>query len=119
MTNKKANDLGCRYFDPNETMKQIHFVNPHLAICWGINKQVKCIHKDDEFEGWYKVMLLKVNANHWKKYVAITLSFMDLYDIHLVDDDLNVVEEVATEVYAEDLSTIIDDRIERIASYKN
>ena len=113
-----AQELGCRHFSPKVTMAQITQINPQFAVCWGIDKEVLVMNKDEEIENLYQVLLFKVNANHWKKYVAITLNFGDLYDIHLVDMDMNVVEQVATDIFADTLSYVIDKRIERVPEYK-
>ena len=114
---KNYTEVGCRQFNPNETLKQICFINPHLHLCWGMSNKIVVYGKDEYNE--VKGMMFKVKGHHWKKYVLITLNFADYYDVHLVNNDGQVVEEVSTDVPFEELSRIIDNRIEKLAHYTN
>jgi len=43
----------------------------------------------------------------------ITLNFMDWYEVHLLDNDYNVIERIGGDICFEDLVEVIDRRIER------
>lgn len=100
---------GYRQFNPKETMKVLTH-NPMVFFSWGVSGKVKTFGTNEygEVEG----MLLKVNGRKWKKYVLIMLNFYDWYEVHLVNEKYELVEEVGTDICFEDLVEIIDNRIE-------
>jgi hypothetical protein len=100
---------GMRTFNPNETMKVLTH-NPMIFWSWGVSGKIKTFGTDEY--GEVKGMLLKVNGRKWKKYVLIMLNFMDWYEVHLVNEKYELVEEVGNEICFEDLVEIIDNRIE-------
>ena len=100
---------GYRQFNPKETMKVLTH-NPMVFFSWGVSGKIKTFGTNEygEVEG----MLLKVNGRKWKKYVLIMLNFYDWYEVHLVNEKYELVEEVGTDICFEDLVEIIDNRIE-------
>ena len=111
MTTQNTNleSIGVRYFNPNETMKVLTH-NPLVFFSWGVNRKLITIGKDEY--GEVKGLMLKVNGRKWKKNVLIMLNFYDWYEVHLVNEKYELVEEVGTDICFEDLVEIIDRRIE-------
>ena len=72
---------------------------------------VEAFKYTDEY-GEVKGMLLKVKGRKWSKYVLIMLNFLDWYEVHLVNEKFELVEEVGNEICFTDLVEIIDNRIE-------
>lgn len=65
-----------------------------------------------------KALLFRVSGHHFKGLVAITLNGRDLYDFHLVTLINREVVYTATDIFFEDLVERIDEKIEKIATYK-
>lgn len=65
-----------------------------------------------------KALLFRVSGHHFKGIVAITLNGRDLYDFHLLNIRRDVVH-TETDIFFEDLVNRIDEKIERIPSYKD
>jgi hypothetical protein len=103
-------NIGERVFDPNQTMSVL---TQDISVywSWGVQGKIKLVGL--EKDGWCKGMILKVNGYKWKKYVMITLNFMDWYEVHLLDNDYNVIERIGGDICFEDLVEVIDRRIER------
>lgn len=105
---KKLKPLLGVSFNLKETYKQLT-VNKNTFFSWGVSKILNLFG-----EG----MILKVNGNHHKGYVMITLNGMDLYDVYILNNKFDVIETYNS-IYCDILSEVIDNRIERIPSYKN
>lgn len=95
-----------REFNSLETMKVLTH-NMMTYFSWGVSKKY-CVAN--------KGLLLKVSGNHHKGWVLITLAWDDTYSVYIVSNKGEIVDEY-TEVYFDELSEIIDNRIERIAEY--
>jgi hypothetical protein len=61
-------------------------------------------------------LLMNVNGHHYKSYVFIILAYNDTYTVHLVNNRGRVTETF-NEVYFDQLTDVIDNRIERISAY--
>jgi hypothetical protein len=63
-----------------------------------------------------KGLIFKVNGNHHKGYVLITLGWNDTYNVYIISTHGNIVNEYK-EVYCDMLVEVIDNRIEYIEDY--
>ena len=106
---KKLKKLGCRDFNPLETLQLLSY-NRIIWMTWGVpTESIKVIGT--------KGLLFRVNGNHYKGLILVTLSFMDLYDVHFVTEEGEVTEKIE-ELYFDQLSEVIDNRIEKIKEYR-
>jgi hypothetical protein len=95
-----------REFDPKETMLVLK--SDLLKYwSWGVSKVTNYMKKG---------LMLKVNGNHHKGLVFITLSWMDTYTVYIMNNVGRVLDKYE-DVYFDDLVEIIDNRIERIPEY--
>jgi hypothetical protein len=63
-----------------------------------------------------KGLFFKVNGNHHKGYVLITLDWSDTFDVHIINTKNRVIDTF-TGVYIDQLFDVIDERIEKIPTY--
>jgi len=62
----------------------------------------------------------KVNGNHHKGHVLVSLNFSDTYDVYICsirNDKMDIKEEISG-LYFDEFGTWIDDKIEMIEEYK-
>ena len=102
--------LTCREFNPDETVLILRR-NMWGYLSWGVSK-LMCYPNVNSCTG----LFLKVNGHHHKGWVFITLSFLDLFDVHILNNQYRVLETIEG-IYNEDLFDTIDKRIERIPEY--
>jgi hypothetical protein len=100
--------LTCRYLDQEETMILLR-MRPNLLRfwSWGVSKVIPFLDCG---------LLLRVNGHHHKGWVFITLNGLDLYDVHLLNCQFKLKESIK-DIHFDDLSVIIDNKIERIPEY--
>ena len=110
MTHSELHDFvtkkGEREFDPRQTLE----VLTHSRMTywsWGVSKLLNMFNKG---------LCLKVSGHHHKGWVVITLSYLDTYSIYIVSNKGEVKDEYH-EVYFDQLTELIDNRIERIPEY--
>jgi hypothetical protein len=96
-----------REFNPNETMQWLTMNKP-MYWSWGVEKKLNVEEK---------ALLLKVNGHHLKGWVAIVLAWDDTYSVYYIDS--KGIKEEQHNVYCDMLQDVIDDRIERIAEYRD
>ena len=96
-----------REFNTNETLSVLKY-NPPIFWSWGATEFTN-------FED--KALMFKVNGVHHKGYVLITLAYDDTYKVYIVSNKAEVLSEY-TMVYFDDLTELIDDKIERVVEYK-
>ena len=104
--------LTCRSFNPDETLQVLKGTNLWVFFSWGVSKLLRIPKKNYGYVG----LLMKVNGCHHKGYVLITLNFLDLYDVHLLNNQYKVKESI-TDIYFDELFNVIDGKIERIPEY--
>ncbi len=106
---KHIMDMGERDFHPDETMKVLtHSVNLFTFVSWGVSKIMvvgKC--EDDYVRG----MIFKVHTPRYKGMVLITLSFMDYYEVRLLDEGYNVTDIRNNDIMFTELVETINDLI--------
>ena len=92
-----------REFDPNVTMRQL-LTQPNILGCWGAHNFKNISNK---------CLLFQVNGRLHKGVVGVFLGFDDLYNVFLLDKDLNFFPSLTLYgVYAEDLVMAIDRIVE-------
>lgn len=101
-------EKGQRDFNVTETLLVLRH-NRMTYWSWGVSKLLNMFDKG---------LCLKVSGNHHKGWVIITLSFMDTYSVYIVSNKGEVKNEYH-DVYFDQLTEIIDNRIERIKEYKH
>lgn len=104
---ENMDSLCCREFDVQETLQLLHHPTPAIFWSWGVEQKFNYNHKG---------LLLKVDAHRHKGWLLISLSFMDLYDVHLFED--GKIKDSIKELYFDQLLNTIDDRIEKIDGYE-
>ena len=104
--NQFVNQKGEREFDPRQTLEVLTH-NRMTYWSWGVSKLLNMFNKG---------LCLKVSGNHHKGWVIITLSYLDTYSVYIVSNKGEVKDEYH-EVYFDQLTELIDDRIERIPEY--
>lgn len=96
-----------REFNISETVKLITNSGP-IFFSWGVSKFFYLSNKG---------LLFKVNGNHHKGYVLITLAWNDTYNVYIMSTHGNVKTEL-NEVYYDMLVDVIDNEIEYVEDYK-
>lgn len=104
---ENMDSLCCRSFDVKETLALLYHPNPSVAWSWGIEQKVN--YND-------LGLLLKVNAHRHTGWLLISLSFMDLYDVHLFED--GKIKQSIKGLYFDQLRDSIDEVIEKIDEYE-
>jgi hypothetical protein len=92
-----------RPFSMNETLDVLRH-NITIFWSWGVSKM-------HNFEN--KALVLKVSGYHHKGFVFITLAWDDTYSVYIVSNKGEIQEEYKN-VFFDELTEIIDNRIERI-----
>ena len=100
-----------RGFNPNETM-QVLTHNVSVYWSWGVSKRIAYRNDEQQVTG----LLLKVNGNHHKGYVLITLDWMDVYEVTIINNRGRILNKYEN-VYMDMLTEVIDNRIEKIPDY--
>ena len=95
-----------RDMNQQETLRLLQSYGP-LFWSWGAHAFIR-IGK--------KALRMMVSGHHHKGHIYISVNGLDLYDVTLTTAKGKIVETL-TDIYCEDLFTIIDNRIERIAEY--
>lgn len=95
-----------REFNPQETLQVLKH-NIYIFWSWGVSKMYN--HKN-------KVLILKVSGHHHKGYVLISLGWDDTYTVRIITTHGKVLNTY-TGIYFDQLTEIIDNRIERIPDY--
>ena len=104
--NQFVSNKGEREFNVQETL-QVLTHNRMTYWSWGVSKLINMFNKG---------LCLKVGGHHHKGWVIITLSYLDTYSVYIVSNS-GVVKNEYHEVYFDQLTELIDDRIERIPEY--
>jgi hypothetical protein len=96
-----------REFNPNETLSVLKY-NPSIFWSWGATEFTN-------FED--RALMFKVSGHHHKGYVLITLAYDDTYKVYIVSNKAEILNEYEM-VYFDDLTELIDNRIEKIKDYQ-
>lgn len=100
-------EYGVREFNPNETLSLLNKYTFRFWS-WGANGFKNVANKG---------LFFKVQGHHHKGYVLITLNFADLYDVRLFTTTGNLKDTI-TDLYFDQLFDAIDEKVEKIAAYK-
>jgi hypothetical protein len=96
-----------REFNLNETMAVLRY-NPSIFWSWGANQFTNVENR---------ALLFRVSGHHHKGWVLITLAYDDTYSVYIVTNRAQVLNEYKM-VYFDDLTELIDNRIEKIKDYQ-
>lgn len=91
---------------PRETMQVLSY-DKIKFWSWGANN-----FKNLEGKGVY----FKVNGHHHKGYVMICLHPSDTFDVYFISTHGNIKEH-CTNVYVDELTDLIDRKVEKIQAY--
>ena len=97
-----------REFNLEETQQWLILGNASIYWSWGVSKRINYSNK---------ALLMRVNGNHFKGWVAITLAWDDTYSLYYIKEDGTIKEEQHN-VYCDMLRDVIDSEIEKIAEYR-
>jgi len=97
-----------RDFNPKETLQWLT-ANKIMYFSWGSNDL-------RNFEN--KALAIKVSGHHHKGQILITLGWNDTYTLRLINTT-GKVTGTFTDIYCDQLAEFIDNKIERIPSYKH
>lgn len=100
--------LGCREFDPRETMNQIIQGGSEKFLDWKISKELFRVFRNNNERNGIVGLLMKVNHKNYSDMVYITLSFWDYYNVYFFDRDFNMVHSIE-EIDCENIFDAIDD----------
>lgn len=89
-------------FNPDETMQVLRH-NIAVFASWGVSKAFKLNSKG---------LALKVSGRYLKGWVLITLSPLDLYDVHLLNYQAKKILTSIEGIYFDELVEVIDQYIE-------
>ena len=93
-------------FDMKETLSVLK-CDIRIFFSWGVSKITNLMGKG---------LILTVNGHHHKGHVLITLSYDDTYSVYIVNRLGKILNEYKM-VYFDQLTEIIDNRIERVPDY--
>lgn len=96
-----------REFNSTETFKLLTS-NLMVYFSWGVSK--KYVFDD-------KSIVLKVSGRHHKGFVLITLGYEDLYNVYLISNKGEYIDEMKG-LYFDQLTECIDGKVERIPEYR-
>jgi hypothetical protein len=107
MLKKSVSELLMSEFNTDETLSILRS-NISIFWSWGVERY---------FNVEDRGLMMKVNGNHHKGWVLITLGWNDYYRVHILTKYGEVLDSF-TEVCFDELIQTIDDRIERIEEYE-
>jgi hypothetical protein len=105
--NEVLKSAGERDFNPQETMQWLK-ANPLWLMTWAARDFTR-------FED--KALFFKVSGHHHKGIVLITLAWDDTYTVRLLSTQWNEKAKFEN-VYCDELASLIDEKVERIADYE-
>ncbi|WP_064967627.1 hypothetical protein [Tenacibaculum ovolyticum] len=104
---KFKEEFAERPFNQKETIQWLTY-NKIIAMSWGYQKPTAL----DEYG-----LMFKVNGNHHKGWVLITLAGNDTYTLRFFSTQFNETKDKITEVYCDVLQETVDNAIEKIKEY--
>ena len=105
--NEVLKSVGERDFNPQETMQWLK-ANPLWLMTWAARDFTR-------FED--KALFFSVSGHHHKGIVLITLAWDDTYTVRLLSTQWNEKAKFEN-VYCDELASLIDEKVERIADYE-
>ena len=102
-------EASCREFVASDAVKAVK-LNVMKFICWGVERFIA------DKTPITKFIQFDVRGLKFKGTVYLFLNGADLYDVYYVKD--GKIEDKRTDVYFDELTDVIDERIEYIESYE-
>jgi hypothetical protein len=109
MIDIEAKAKHCREFSVVETKKQLYFFGKIKVFSWGAHNWVN-------FQN--KALRFTVQGRHFRGHVYIFLNGADLYDVYYCSNRGNI-KMIDTDMYFDQLTEIIDRKVEYVPEYKN
>ena len=100
--------VSCREVDANYILNILRS-NISIFWSWGSNNLI-------DLNG--KGLRLTVSGHHFKGHIYIVLNGADLFDIYYCSNH-GTIKDVHENIYFDQLSEVIDNKIERIDDYKD
>ena len=100
-----------RYFDAQTTINQLNAGGRQKVWSWGFHNPVAFADKRNVY-----ALRFTVNGRLFKGHIYIVLNGADLYDIYYCSNRGNI-KMVDNDIFCEDLTDVIDRKIERIKKY--
>ena len=98
----------CSPMDAQTTISQLYAGGKAIVWSWGANNWINIQNKALRFT---------VKGNHFKGHIYIFLNGLDLYDIYYCSNR-GTIKIIDTDIFCEDLTEVIDRKIEYISDYK-
>jgi len=98
----------CREMDARTTMSQLNAGGREKVRSWGAHN----------YFNLGRGLRFNVQGNHFTGHVYIVLNGADLYDIYYCSNQ-GTIKEIKTDIYCEDLTDVIDRKVEYIKDYQN
>ncbi len=107
---KTINELNKEHYSKFEDMQALvsAMVKNPKVWCWGARGWTN-------IEG--KILRFRVSGHLFKGVVYIGVNGSDLFDIYLANVK-GVIRQQISDIYLDDLITVIDEKVEKIADYK-
>lgn len=102
----EINKIVCRDVDANYILKILRN-NMSIYFSWGTNNLI-------DLDG--KGLRFTVSGNHHKGHVYVVLNGGDLFDIYYTSNR-GTIKDIHKDIFFDQLTEIIDNKIERIADY--
>jgi hypothetical protein len=105
--NQTVSPLVEREFNLKETIMILRN-NDSIFWSWGVSRMINFMNKG---------LLFKVSGHHHKGWVLVTLGWEDLYKVHIISNK-GVVKNSYEGIFFNQLTEVIDNRIEKIKEYQ-
>ena len=119
ISNKQLIDFCCRDFQPDVLMEQIHEGHKEEVRKWNIQQQVFVLGDEEtkelceQFNTIFgKGVLITIDSLTFKGFVFVSLSFLDLYDVRMIDQEGELLF-TQTELYHDQLFGVINNFIKK------
>lgn len=83
------------------------------VLSWGAHNWSWGVTEDNE----EPTLTFEVNGNHFKGEVRIIYDPMDYYRVEFVEKESGEVKDLLGEVYFDELTTLIDEKVEKVDAY--
>jgi hypothetical protein len=106
----------CRPMDANVTLQQLRYGDVRKFLCWGLTKPL-ALTKRTQYGTETFALRFFVSGMKFKGHIYIVLNGADLYDVYYCTTR-GTIKMKDTDIYADMLTDVIDERIERVEGYE-
>jgi hypothetical protein len=101
------------YFDAKVTLSHVYAGGKMKVWSWGFNNVIVHVNKAKQCYA----LRFTVNGRHFKGHIYIVLNPMDLYTVYYCSNQGNI-KMIDEDLYCDQLTEVIDEKIEKIPVYK-